>query len=100
MNNRDLARRVLDAFLTSNVRLLNDLDKLADARNWPDLARAAHRLKGASDNVAAPRLRKLAAEMETLALSEPNDVARPLGAIRDEWPRFQERAHDYLGRDD
>ncbi len=100
MNNGELAHRVVDAFLMSNALLLNNLENLAATRNWPDLARAAHRLKGASDNVAAPRLRQLAAELETVARLEPHNFMPTLAALRNAWTCFEEQARDYLGRND
>ena len=71
LNNLALACRVVEAFLQSGAETLEEMNQLAVTRQWQDLARAAHRLKGASDNVAARRLKQRVAEIEGLTPDNP-----------------------------
>lgn len=69
LGNLSFAQRVLSKFTS---RLEDDVDELKEAMQkdaLPDVVRLAHRLKGASANVAAEGLRKIAAEIEDQARS-------------------------------
>ena len=64
LGNLSFAQRVISKFTS---RLEDDIDELKEAmqkESLPDVARLAHRLKGASANVAAEGLRRLAEEIE------------------------------------
>lgn len=70
LGNINFAQRVMTKF---TGRLEDDIEELKDAMrgdSLPDVARLAHRLKGASANVAAEGLRKLAEEIEQQARAD------------------------------
>lgn len=88
----DLAERVLAKF---HLRFELDLDELEQAMRSEDLeslARVAHRLKGASANVAAVRLRVKAAGIEELARRGClQEISEYMEGLRSEWARFAEQ---------
>jgi HPt (histidine-containing phosphotransfer) domain-containing protein len=89
MGNIEFAERVLDKFQQRFAGDLDELDRLLEARQSEGLARLAHRLKGASANVSAPRLQARAARLEELARAERLDEACPvLEELRGEWSQF------------
>ena len=85
----ELAERVLAAF---HSRFDLDLSELREAVRSEDaeaVARVAHRLKGASANVAAEELRTRAAGIEQLArCGGLPEVPGHLEELRSEWTRF------------
>jgi HPt (histidine-containing phosphotransfer) domain-containing protein len=100
LNNLALVQRVVEAFLASGADTVEEIAQLAATKQWESLALAAHRLKGSGDNVAAPRLRHLAAEIEALVSGDPKDCDRSILSLRNEWERFEQQARAYLGRGD
>lgn len=97
LSNDSLVRRVVESFLTSGAETLNQIKDLAAAQDWEQLTRAAHRLKGASDNVAAPRLRQLAALIEEETRRGSTEVEGPITMLSDEWTKFETDAQEFLG---
>ncbi len=93
MGNIEFAERVLSKFLESFNDVLSDLEAKLDSENPEEIARVAHRLKGASANVGAHGLRDQAAGIESLARAERTSEIRPcLEQLRTEWSRFVESA--------
>jgi PAS domain S-box-containing protein len=69
-------REILTTFKLSSSTLLEELRAALQARSPERLRRAAHKLKGASDNIGAPRLGELAARLEA---AQANLDWSPLG---------------------
>ena len=80
MGNIGFAERILAKFQDRFEHDLEELDRALQARDAEAVARTAHRIKGASANVAASRLHEHAAEIEQLG----RDRA-PVG--HSAWPR-------------
>lgn len=69
----DLARQVGQMFLEDAREKIAALRDLIERREAGELANAAHSLKGASANMSALRLRRIAADIEQAAKNE--DIA-------------------------
>jgi HPt (histidine-containing phosphotransfer) domain-containing protein len=76
MDDEDLARVGVEAFLDDIPRQMHALRESLDAGDVAVTERQAHTIKGASANVGAERLRAVASEMEQAA------KARDLGAVQ------------------
>jgi CheY-like chemotaxis protein len=76
MDDEDLARVGVEAFLDDIPRQMHALQESLDAGDVAVTERQAHTIKGASANVGAERLRAVASEMEQAA------KARDLGAVQ------------------
>ncbi len=91
MGNLEFACRILDKF---RVRFLEDFWKLKEAWQVGDadsIASIAHRLKGASANLAAHGLRDRAATIEDLARRKDlAGIAFHLEQLEREWSSFDE----------
>ena len=70
MGNIGFAERILAKFQDRFEHDLEELDKALQARDADAVARTAHRIKGASANVAASRLHEHAAEIEQLGRTD------------------------------
>ena len=97
MGNLEFAERVLSKFLNRFDEELDELQHGVEAENAEEIARVAHRLKGASANVGAPGLRDRAAAVESLArtqsISGPHsgcEIRVGMKQLREEWSRFVE----------
>lgn len=91
MGRIDFAQRVLSKFEQSFGGDLAELEDLLDRENHEGITLVAHRLKGASANVGAPRLCDRAARIETLARAQRiSDIPLCLEQLRSEWSRFVE----------
>ena len=89
MGNIEFAGRVLSTFQKLGDEAIADLEQAIAAEEAETLARLAHRLKGASANVAAPGLRTHAAEIERAARqSSLEEIPAHLENLRSEWSRF------------
>ena len=64
---KDLARMVMEGFLTDIPHQIQVLKDLVESGDTAGSARQAHWIKGASATVGGERLRKVAAEMEIAA---------------------------------
>ena len=89
MGNLDFATRVLATFQDRFEKDLEELERGLDARDVEAVAQVAHRIKGASANVAAHSLSEQAAAIEQLGRSQQVSML-PLHVqqLRDEWSRF------------
>ena len=87
----DLVTRILDRFLTQFEGDLSELETALRAEDAPTVTRLAHRLKGASANVAAPRLRQKAEKMEQLASHQRlEELPTRFAELQTEWWLFRE----------
>jgi HPt (histidine-containing phosphotransfer) domain-containing protein len=97
MGRAELLERVLQTF---QRHFGHDLEQLEDdyrAANAVEVANVAHRMKGASANVSALELSRIASEIERLArLGNLNEMTPLLHDLRQEWTRFRESAGDVL----
>lgn len=91
LGNIEFAQKVLDKFESGFGDGLEELEKLLNERNVNEMARIAHRLKGAAANAAAPTLQQIVAQVEELGrggnVSELNEC---LWQLKTEWSRFKE----------
>lgn len=69
----DLARQVGQMFLEDACEKIAAIRELIERREAGELANAAHSLKGASANMSALRLRRIAADIEQAAKND--DIA-------------------------
>ena len=61
---------LVDTYLNDSRKHLQTLKRAFCGRNWVELNRGAHSLKGSSGNIGANRLSALCAQVEQLALTE------------------------------
>ncbi len=93
LGNLEFVQRVLAKFQERLDADLTELDEAVLAADAERIARVAHRLKGASANVAAHGLRQRAAGIEELARQRSLDeIPSELDELREEWSRFTECA--------
>jgi HPt (histidine-containing phosphotransfer) domain-containing protein len=89
MGNAEIAQRILLKF---QERFGLDLEELEQALRGQDseaITQAAHRMKGASANVAAPRIYKLVSEIEQLGRNERiSEIPPEFARLRTEWKRL------------
>ena len=89
MGNIDFATRVLAKFQHRFAEDLVELDEAILAQDAAAVAHIAHRIKGASANVAAVQLRARLAEIEELGRTERlSDISAGMVQLRHEWSRF------------
>ena len=85
----DLVQRVLDAYTTQMEedipRLLSELEE----GNSSDVARIAHRIKGASANAAVETLRRDAEEIERLArAAQLQQASSRISQLQRDWSAY------------
>lgn len=89
LGNVDIAEKVLSRFQDRFDVDLNELERGLDARDPQAIALIAHRIKGASANVAAPALYEVAAAIEDLGRgARLAEVPAGVAQLRGEWTRF------------
>jgi HPt (histidine-containing phosphotransfer) domain-containing protein len=89
LGNVDIAEKVLSKFQDRFGVDLAELERGLDAGDPQAIALTAHRIKGASANVAAPALYEVAAGLEELGRSERlAEVPAGVAQLRGEWTRF------------
>jgi HPt (histidine-containing phosphotransfer) domain-containing protein len=97
MGNHVLMKRVLLSFSESFGRDCDHLQKDLGALDFESVRKLAHRMRGASGNVAAKRLHAICNELERLALSEdPVQLASLLANLLDEWQNFQHVTESFM----
>lgn len=90
---KEFTRDLVTTFAASGHQQLVDIGKALDAADRGALARAAHKLKGASVNIYAQPLSELAARLEAEAPSaDLAQLQQVSAALRLEF----ERTNDYL----
>jgi two-component system sensor histidine kinase/response regulator len=93
LGNLEFAERVLAMFQQRGNVDLAELEQAVAAEDIETVTRIAHRLKGASANVAAPGLRATAAEIEQAARQRSvEEIPAHLAEFRREWERFTSAA--------
>lgn len=95
LNNLALAQRVVQAFLADGAAYVREIEGLAGERKWMDVARMAHRLKGASQSVSAIRLARQAAGIEKAAKHDPDTLSDPVAELWGLWEVFQAQAREF-----
>lgn len=89
MEDEELVVAVLKAFLVDVVVTLSDIKGLVEKGDYPELAKMAHKIKGAAGNLSAYRFKDIAFELEKASkLADQDKVASLL-------PRLI-RAHEEL----
>jgi HPt (histidine-containing phosphotransfer) domain-containing protein len=73
MDNEELVKVVLDAFMADASSLIQDIEQAETGNDAEALTMAAHSLKGAAANISALRLSDLSAKIEMAA--RDNDLA-------------------------
>jgi CheY-like chemotaxis protein len=93
MDDPDLAREVLEAFLKESTGLYVALARALRAPNVDASVAAAHSLRGAAANAGATLVCNVAADIETLArAADLGNAAARLGKLASEVERFREYA--------
>ena len=85
----DLVERLLNSFERRFPLELAEIEHCLATEDVPRLIQLAHRLKGASANISAPKLHSLMQKMEQAARDGQLDaVAQWLGQLQSEWEEF------------
>ncbi|MEN6493785.1 MAG: Hpt domain-containing protein [Thermoguttaceae bacterium] len=88
-----LVERVLAIFQSRFDADLEELERAVEANDLEQITRVAHRIKGASANMAAHGLRQRAASIEELARRQVlAEIPPHLQGLHAEWARFVESA--------
>ncbi|MEX2169087.1 MAG: Hpt domain-containing protein [Pirellulales bacterium] len=96
LGNMDLVERVLLAFESHFEQDLDELEAALTTASPNLAAQIAHRMKGASSNVAAMALTRELTSMEKLARNEQMPEAFAcMGRLRGEWQRFLDADKDF-----
>ena len=91
MGNLAFAERLLASFDKRFVADVAQIEQNLAARNTAELVRVAHQLKGASANMSAPRLQRVAAEIEQHGRADRLDaIPEQLALLRQEWDYFNQ----------
>jgi HPt (histidine-containing phosphotransfer) domain-containing protein len=89
LGNIQFAERVLAKFLDRFGEDLKQLEEECRQQNGPEIARLAHRMKGASASVSATELSQLAADLEQLGREAQRAETEPqLDQMKEAWVRF------------
>lgn len=89
----EFAERVLAKFQSRFDADLEELDRAVEASDLEHITQVAHRIKGASANVAAHGLRQQAASIEELARRQAlPEIPAHLRDLHSEWSRFADLA--------
>lgn len=89
------ARDLVATFLTSGVQTLAEISAAVAAPNRADLAKAAHKLKGAAANIHAHGLKLLAEQMESAsAAGDSGALQRCDTLLRQEFERVRQFLND------
>ncbi|HEY4365656.1 MAG TPA: two-component regulator propeller domain-containing protein [Steroidobacteraceae bacterium] len=92
----EFVSELVGSFILSGEEIVAEMHAVADRRA---LGRAAHKLKGASDNLHIKRLAALALQMETrCAASDPYDWADDVMTVTSEFERVCEGLRTHLER--
>lgn len=90
LGNIDLAGRLLAKCETCLSKEIEVLEKALTSQNAEQVARAAHRLKGATANISAHGLSRVAEEIECFGkMGCISDLSAHLERLHREWERFQ-----------
>ena len=92
-----ICRTVLEKFIEQMQADLPQLTEAVGRGETETAARLAHRIKGASANIAASELRAAAAKLESAASTQETDTVRAmLSELQSEWQQFQVLIENYL----
>ena len=89
LGNLEFAERVLSTLQQGFADDLSVLEQHCGLGDPDNMARLAHRMKGASANAAAPRLHAETARIEDLARTErAQEIPRQIERLKQEWNLF------------
>jgi HPt (histidine-containing phosphotransfer) domain-containing protein len=89
LGNISFATHILAKFQDRFEQDLLELDRAILTQDAGAVARIAHRIKGASANVAAAQLHESSAEIEQLGRDQRlSDISTHVDRLRQEWSRF------------
>ncbi len=89
LGNLAFAERLLASFERRFVEDVANIEQSLATRDTAELVRVAHQLKGASANMSAPRLQRVAAEIENHGRADRlESIAEQLIVLRQEWEYF------------
>jgi two-component system, sensor histidine kinase and response regulator len=91
----DLVLEVIELFLATAPRLFTELESAVASGDGPKLARSAHTLKGAFQNMCAEQCARTAMQLETCG--QTSDMVRAGAAfaeLQDEWQHLQAALRD------
>lgn len=92
-----ICRRVLDKYSQQMQVDVSALVSFVESGNCQEACRVAHRIKGASANVAAMEISRLASDIEKLAADGQQNEATPLThELVDAWNQHRERLASLL----
>lgn len=98
LGNLTLVERVLQSFESHFENDLDELEAALESRSFERVAQIAHRMKGASSNVAATALAQELATIEEAARDEcVSDAMGCMNQLRHEWKQFQSIERDFTG---
>jgi HPt (histidine-containing phosphotransfer) domain-containing protein len=89
LNNSQLVKRVLEAFQAGFESDLADLAKRIADMEFDEVAKTAHRMKGAAANAAAYQLFEIASQFETAPQRTPQELESMLTTLKCRWEEFQ-----------
>lgn len=93
----ELVQRVVNSFLQQLDQDIPELAGTLDDGNTEDARKVAHRIKGASANVAAEDIRAAAEELEHLASQQQLDEARAnLPVLQGNYQSFRELTSSFV----
>jgi len=78
MDNEELVKVVLDAFMADASSLIHDIEQAEAVNDSAALTMAAHSLKGAAANISALQLSDLSAKIEMSSRSNDLETAKKL----------------------
>jgi len=71
----DVVNEMVELFFSSSRETVSQIHHSIENRLWTDLAKQAHKLKGAASSIGLNDLWQLAQELETLAQDESPEIA-------------------------
>lgn len=92
----DLLNKALARFQVNFERDLKELEHVAAARNYPEVARIAHRIKGALLTISANGLASSMAELEQASMGEFPNLADQLLEVREDCQRLSQLIDQHL----
>jgi HPt (histidine-containing phosphotransfer) domain-containing protein len=97
MGNLDLASRLLERCQTHLPQEIEEIEKAVAQRDAEQVARMAHRLKGATATILAQGMKQAAEEIERCGLTGSlAEIPPSLERLHQEWERFKKYSESLL----
>lgn len=93
----DLMNKALARFQVNFERDLKELEQAAAALNYQEVARIAHRIKGALLTISANGLANSVAELEQASADERTNLADQMIEVREDCQRLSQLLDQHLG---